>query len=235
MEKFTFFELKESDLLVKIEKLSNQEYDRSRDSKFAPVFEDYYFFMVLDRLIYEKYDFTLPKIYAALYTRFGKHNGYDDYKCSFSYRFRLTIVNKNNTYTYRLSLMDMKGNPPYFTFYRQLGENELDQKNYYQNPIETEFSKEAMKEFMVHFVGYLLSTFESIKDTFKKPFFRTVPYAHIIYGFEEGEFFEDYYDQDDETKGDNEEEDNGDADYLDALEEYKNTKKMKGAMSARYD
>ena len=75
--------------------------------------------------------------------------------------------------------MDMKGNPPYFTFYRELGEHELDKKGTYVKHVDTEFSKEAMQEFMGYFVNNLRLIFENLKDTFKKPFFRTVPYSIV--------------------------------------------------------
>ncbi len=239
MKSPSFFNLEKSGLQVKIEKLSNQAFYNLVNSDFAAVHEDYGFLMYLDYNFYEKYDFTLPKIYTALYTLYGKHNGYDDYKCSFSYRFRLKVINGGNVYTYLLSLMDIKGNPPYFTFYRPLGKDELDKKGYYQQPVETEFSKEAMKEFMAYFVGYLLGTFNSVKDSFKKPFFRTVPYCYVIYGFKEGKFFEDSYyledEADDKEDEDDEDDDYGYSAFIDAVNAYKSNPKMKGNMSARQD
>ena len=128
MENTTFLELKESNSFVRVEKLSNEEFSQLASSNFTPIFEDYYFLFTLDEIFYTKYDFTLPKIYAALYSQYGLHNDYDDFKCSFSYRFRLQVVYEKNIYTYLLSMMDIKGNPPYFTFYRQLGDHEMNQK-----------------------------------------------------------------------------------------------------------
>jgi hypothetical protein len=242
MKSSKLFTLEKSDLIVKMEKLSNRKFSNLANGNFVAVFEDYYFLMCLDTDVYDKYDFTLPKIYTALFTRFGKHNGYDDYKCSFSYCFRLTVVNGSNIYTYLLRLMDMKGGTPYFKFYRPLGEHELDKKGTYQNAIETEFSKEAMQEFILYFLGYLIGTFEGLKDTFKKPFFRTVPYASVIYGFEDGDFFEDCYyqegdteDENDDENDENEDKDYGYAAYHKAIDLYKNNPKMKGKMSHRYD
>ena len=127
----------------------------------------------------------------------------------------------------------MKGNPPYFTFYRQLGEHELDKKGTYVKHIDTEFSEEAMQEFMACFVGNLLGTFEGVKDTFKKPFFRTVEYTYSIYGFKDGRFFEDCYYRE-KGRGKNKD-DHGHSAYLNAVEMYKNDPKMKGEMSKRYD
>ena len=211
MKKFTFLDLETSGLMVKIEKISDQEYFSLTKSKFAPLFEDYYFLIRLDRAIYEKYHFNLPKIYAALYTRYGLHNGYDDYKCSFSYRFRLTVIKApDSIYTYLLHIMDMKGNPPYFTFYRELGEHELDKKGTYVQHVDTEFSQEAMQEFMAQFVWNLLGTFEGLEGKFKKNFFRTVPYDYTIYGFKDGEFFEHCYYHDSNDNDENEDEENED-------------------------
>lgn len=237
----SLFELEKAQIWVKAKKIDDQEYFSLTKSKFAPLFEDYSFLFVLDRHIYEKHDFTLPKIYTALYTRYGLHNGYDDYKCSFSYRFRLTVYKApDQIYNYLLHIMDMKGNPPYFTFYRELGEHELDKKGTYVQHIDTEFSKEAMQEFMGHFVYNLYHIFNELKDTFKKPFFRTIPYNYSIYGFKNGKFFhEGYYhesDTDDENYDDDEgEDDHGYSAYLDAVKKYKKSSRMKGEMSKRYD
>ena len=235
MKNFTFLSLENSGLMVKIDKLTDQAYFSLTKNKFAPLFEDYSFFSVLNRHIYTKYDFTLPKIYTALYTRYGLHNDYDDYKCSFSYRFKLTVIkDKDSIFTYLLHIMDMKGNPPYFTFYRQLGAHELDKKGTYVQHVDTEFSKEDMREFMAYFVGNLLGTFQSIEKTFKKPFFRTVEYGYTIYGFEDGAFFESCYYREKKKKG-QKENDYGHSDYSEAVEMYKNNPKMKGKMSKRYD
>lgn len=235
MKNFTFLTLEKSGLIVKIEKLTDQAYFSLTKNKFAPLFEDYSFFSLLNHHIYAKHNFTLPKIYTALYTRYGLHNDYDDYKCSFSYRFKLTVIkDKDSIFTYLLHIMDMKGNPPYFTFYRQLGTHELDKKGTYVEHIDTEFSKEDMREFMAYFVGNLLGTFQGVEKTFKKPFFRTVEYGYTIYGFEDGAFFEDCYYREKKKKGEKEN-DYGHSDYLEAVEMYKNNPKMKGKMSKRYD
>jgi hypothetical protein len=212
MKKLTFLDLEKSGLMVKIEKISDQAYFSLTKDKFAPLFEDYFFFMMLNRAIYQKYKFNLPKIYAALYTRYGLHNSYDDDKCSFSYRFRLTIIKApDSIYTYLLHIMDMKGNPPYFTFYRPLGEHELHRKGTYVENVDTELSKDAMKEFMAQFVWNLLDTFEELEGTFKKNFFRTVPYDGTIYGFKDGTFFEHcYYHDSDDNEEDEDEENEGD-------------------------
>ena len=235
MKKITLLELEKSNSFVAVEKLSNEEFYRLVNSKFAPIFEDYYFLMVLDRVFYEKYDFSLPEIYTALYSQYGMHNGYDDYKCSFSYRFRLKVVYEKNIYIYLLSIMDMKGNPPYFTFYRQLGDHEMDKKGTYQKPIETEFPKEVMQEFMLQFLINLYVKFESIKDTFKKPFFRTVPYINLIYGLKNGVFFQDLYSENGKKKGKSKKDDADNLTYREAIAFYKNNPKMKGKMSQRYD
>jgi hypothetical protein len=248
MKGSTFLDLEKSGLIVKIEKIDDKTYFDLVKTQFSPVMEDYYFMMILDRF-YQKHKFNLPRIYATLYTLYGLHNGYDDYKCSFSYRFKLTLVkDKDSIFTYLLHIMDMKGNPPYFTFYRELGQHELDKKGRYVEHIDAEFSKEAMQEFMAQFVGHLWGTFNGLKETFNTPFFRTVAYDYTIYGFEDGEFFEDCYyredtnddeddeaDNDDTDNDDDDDDDYGTSDYYAALEMYKNNPKMKGNMSKRYD
>ena len=122
----------------------------------------------------------------------------------------------------------MKGNPPYFTFYRQLGDHEMDKKGTYQKPIETEFPKEVMQEFMVQFLINLYVKFESIKDTFKKPFFRTVPYINLIYGFKNGVFFQDLYFENGKKKGKSKKDDADNLTYREAIAFYKKQSENEG-------
>jgi len=182
--------LKESNIKVTFHKLSDKEwFDRNRD--YAPIFEDWDLQMYLSFHYYEKNDFDLSKIYTALYSRFGSHNNYDDYKCSFAYRFQLDIEKEGKKSTYLLALMDVKGNMPYFTYYRK-PDPEKD-ASYYHSPLEEEFSKKEMKDCTLSLITFLRLYFLSLKSFFNDPFYRVVPAAYIIYGFMEGEFFQKQY------------------------------------------
>ena len=64
-------------------------YDFSQ--KHAPIFEDWDFVMLLNHHHYPKTKFDLAKMYLALFSLFGAQNAYDDYKCSFAYRFELKL------------------------------------------------------------------------------------------------------------------------------------------------
>ncbi|MCO6493224.1 MAG: hypothetical protein J5I98_32690 [Phaeodactylibacter sp.] len=126
-------------------------------------------------------------MYTALYTLFGPSNAYDDYKCSFAYDFRLSVEKQGQAYPYALSLADIKGNMPYFTFYRPpLAGKEPDA---YQQPVEAEFSREEMRSCIIAFISFLHLFLETYAQFFNRNFFRANPYAYLIYGFKEGAFF----------------------------------------------
>lgn len=182
--------IESKDITVVFTKLSDREwYETHR--VFAPIFQDWELLMSLDLYVYSEYEFDLPRIYTALYTLFGPSNGYDDYKCSFAYDFRLSVEKQGQDYSYALSLADVKGNMPYFTYYRP----PLPGKgpDAYQQPVEAEFSKEEMRSCTIAFINFLHLFHEAYEQFFNRNFFRVNPYAYLIYGFKEGAFFSEQY------------------------------------------
>ena len=211
--------LKKADFTVTFEKLSNRQWYEFY-SHFSPIFEDWDFQMLLDLHHYKEKDFNLAKMYMALYSYFGGHNNYDDYKCSFSYRFKLTIEQKNKKFEYGLALMDMKGNMPYFTYYRQPLEGE--NPDAYQSPIDDQFSKEDMRLCTMTFISYLEGFFLGYKPYFNQPFYRINHAGYLIYGFEKGEFFNIFYPYSEEEDYEN---------FKKEIEKYKKKKSLQTDMS----
>ncbi len=182
--------LQEANLSVVFQKLGNMEWYKMRQ-KQVPIFEDYDFLMILDFHHYRERDFDLAKMYMALFTLFGGYNNYDDYKCSFSYKFKLIIQKKKKKYTYGLSMFDMKGNMPYFTYYRKPQGRE--NSNAYQTPLDNEFSKEEMRLCTITFISFLEGFYLGYKPYFDKAFYRVNRAGYMIYGFKKGKFFVNCY------------------------------------------
>lgn len=134
--------LKSIDTTITFQKITTREwYHLHRE--FAPIFEDWTFHMLMSvGKIKQEIDLDLPRVYTALFTLFGPHKNYDFYKSSFAYGFRLKIDREGHSYDYVLSLREIKGNMPYFTYYRRPGEGE--DANTYQKPIDTEMSNEDL-------------------------------------------------------------------------------------------
>jgi len=183
--------LKKIDVSVTFEKLSDRAWYDTYYGNYAPIFEDYDFLMLLELHHYKKHDFDLAKMYMALYTYFGGHNNYDDYKCSFSYRFKLTIERDGKKYIYGMQLFDMKGNMPYYTYYRLPDEGKS--ANYYHSPIDEQFSKDDMRYCTMTFLNFMIGFHEGYKPYFNQPFYRINQAGYLIYGFDKGKFFVNSY------------------------------------------
>lgn len=222
MEKINL-NLKEINANVTFQKLGYEDWRNFRH-KVAPIREDWEFLMLLDYQFYSGKDFGLAEIYTALYTLFGTHSPYDDYKCSFSYRFKLTIERGEKTFEYGLQLYDMKGNMPYFTFYRPVVEKE--QANYYQQPNNEELSKADMQLCTLTFLSYLYGFIKGYKPYFNNNFYRINHAAYLIYGFEDGQFFHRYY-YDDSSETPYE-------DFQDAIQKMKKQEQFDDEMSINY-
>ncbi len=179
-----------TNISIVFHKLSDSEWYELQ-KKYVPIYEDWDFLMFLDFHHYKKSNFNLAKMYVALFSVFGDHNGYDDYKSSFSYRFKLSIKKQDKTYTYGLNMHEMKGNMPYFSYYREPREGES--VNTYQNPINEEFSKEDMRHCTLMLIAYLEGFFISYKTYFNQPFYRINRAGYLIYGYDKDDFFVNQY------------------------------------------
>ena len=188
--------IESKDITVIFTKLSDREWYETHRA-FAPIFEDWELLMSLDYYVYSEYDFDLPRIYTSLYTLFGPSNAYDDYKCSFAYDFRLLVEKQGQAYPYALSLADIKGGMPYFTYYRAPLPGK--EANAYQRPVEAEFSQEEMRSCTIAFINFLRLFQEAYTRYFHRNFFRVNPSAYLIYGFKEGAFFSKHYPYDSEN------------------------------------
>ncbi|MGB0862111.1 MAG: hypothetical protein ACPG19_15560 [Saprospiraceae bacterium] len=207
---------------VTFKKLSNQEWWQLRETH-APIFEDWDFLIMLDRQHYPERDFGLAQVYTALFKLFGGHNNYDDYKCTFSYKFKLIIKRGENVYHYGLELMDMKGNMPYFTYYRMpKAEEDL---NAYQSPLDHEFSKEDMRYCTLTLISFLEGFIEGYQPFFNQNFYRISHAGYLIYGFENGMFFNHFYDYEEEDSLEK---------FQMAIQGFKNKKDLQTEMSKAF-
>lgn len=178
------------DARVTFTKLNDEEwYDLNQ--AFAPISVDWDFIMMLEFHHYKKQDFDLAKMYMVLYTLFGPHNAYDDFKCTFSYNFKLKIEKEGKQLEYGLDVTEVKGHMPYFTYYRKTLQDES--VNVYQNPMQDEFSNKNMRHCPMGFIHFLERFFYIYKSYFKQNFYRVNRSAYLIYGFEDKDFFVNQY------------------------------------------
>jgi len=180
--------------------------------KGIPIFNDYECYMRLSRALEsEEPDFKHSHLYAALKALFGETPpNYDDFKCSFGYPFLLEITKNGQKNEYLLNFTDMKGGFNFF-FRKIARKDELKKydREALHKPFEEEFSKDEMRYFMGFFLFYMVGFMESYRHYYKDEFFRYVEAALMIYGFIDGNFFDEQYDDWDE--------------YHQAIEELKKT------------
>jgi|GEM_PF-2289193 len=161
-----------------------------RETSYVPIFEDWDFvWFMTDH--YKKTNFNHAKMYMSLFGLFGPHNSYDDYKCSYQYRLLIDVEQGDKKYKYALMLTDIKGNMPYFHYYRSPKEGE--ESGIYRPPNDEELSKEDLRFCTINLVSYLQRFFDARRPFFNQPFFRINPAGYVIYGFENGDFFETYH------------------------------------------
>lgn len=213
--------IKENNLKVFIQKMDNYEwFDIHIAYEAIPV--DYEYLMFLDMYHYPKLNFNLPKLYMALFTLFGGHNSYDDYKCSFSYKFQLTIEKEGQLMDYALLLMDMKGNMPYFNYYKLPPDEET--VSFYRNGSDA-LSLQELRSCTKTFILFLENFFFAYHPFFNTTFYRINRSAYLIYGFQDDGFFRDFYPH---QSAEDEE------DFLAQIDYYENLEEMNTPMSKAF-
>jgi hypothetical protein len=165
-----------------------------------PIFEDYTHYLFLSSLLEsEAPDFNHPRFYTALKGMFGESSEYyDDYKCSFGYQFLIVVVDGDKESKYMLNLCDLKGG---FSFYFRkllLTPEELEKyknRDILYKPFD-DFSKDEMAHFMSYFMFYLVGFMKSYEEYYDEEFIKSLDYNYMIYGYKNGKFFENTYDED---------------------------------------
>lgn len=138
---------------------------------------------------------TLPKAFLTLEYLFGSTmTFFDDWKGSFYFPLLVELSKKNGQFYYILKVYDHRGTL-YFSWYRvvETGIDDYD-INIYREPFELKFSQEEIKEFLSFFYGYLTGVSQQISKIPPSPFLKKVNSNLIIYGYRDGEFFEEQFD-----------------------------------------
>ncbi len=181
-------------------RLTEEEDSRLRDNSL-PIKEDGMFLMQL--MLSERHNpdrLTLPKAFLALEHLFGETSHlFDDWKGSFSFPLLLAVKTAGQFF-YLLRVYDHRGSLQ-FPLYRIL-ENGVDGYDIhaYREPLEIEFSREEINEFICYFYGYLVGVAEIINELPKKSFLKRIDSNHILYGCQDGTFFEEQIDSEEDYK-----------------------------------
>jgi len=147
---------------------------------------------------------SLPRALVTLETLFGKSSGpFHSLKQTFSFPFLLRVTQSSESFHYLLKVMDEQGNVA-FKLHRI-----IDQLKYVttsfpssQQPIEEEFSQSDIEHFIQHLWKYLNRIIEMLWEIYQEfgSFVRWIDLERILYGFWEGEFFEQRFEDEREYR-----------------------------------
>ncbi|PKO20955.1 MAG: hypothetical protein CVU38_17390 [Chloroflexi bacterium HGW-Chloroflexi-1] len=141
---------------------------------------------------------SLPKAYVALKTLFGESGGdFDDWKGSFAFPFFLKVARGDQDFAYLLNVHDHRCSIEFDIYKLAPPDAGYDSRRYYE-PFEEEFARAEIDHFIVYFYGFLVGFFDAVKDRHDEPFCKQVGSQSVLYGYQDGQFFEEQYDSEEE-------------------------------------
>jgi len=181
----------------RLERLDDERYHELRRKSLC-IADDYRFsigFFQYEQLRGEA--LSLGQVYIALKELTGESSKlFDDWKCAFSFPFALEIERDSNTYHYLLRIVDYRGSLE-FNIYRQVKPHESYDKNVIYQSFAEEFSRDEINEFNAYIYNYIKVFFKIylkvVKPNDREEFFKNIDSNLILYGYKDGIFFEDHY------------------------------------------
>ncbi len=179
-----------------VTRLNDQQYVKLRKNSLS-IAQDYSFLMYLSsnkNLIYHSFS----RMYAALKSLFSESgNCYDDWKGSFSFPFLICFDKGSQTFDYLMNVHNLRSGIEFSL--RKLVK--FDNTNYDKMLIHKpfpDFTKEQMNVFLICFVGHLTDFFEAnLHGNYDSFFYKTAHSNLIIFGHQNGAFFDYQFDEPD--------------------------------------
>lgn len=135
-------------------------------------------------------ELELGQIYVALTALFGNSSvTFDNYKCSFSFLFLLGAHVGGQTFQYTLDAGDLRGGMDW-RFRRVYARTDPRPRTHSADPLTDGLSRDQLNEIISWLYGYIRGYFEVTQASFQTPFYRFVPAARLVYGLEDGAFFQ---------------------------------------------
>lgn len=191
--------LKRGETQFQLWRLTEDEFSQLRNSSL-PIKDDGMFLLQLMLNERDKPDrLMLPKALLTLESIFGKTSTwFDEWKSSFSFPLLLVLKKPAGQFFYLLRIEDYRGCLE-FRFYRILedGASEYD-VSIYREPFLSEFSRVEINQFICYLYGYLAGAAEIFCNLPVQPFLRHVDASQVIYGYQDGAFFEEWIDSSEE-------------------------------------
>lgn len=140
--------------------------------------------------------FDQAKLYASLSSNFGESiESFDRRRCSFQFHFLFRVKAKGKAVTYVSSFNDSRSD--FEMVFWRIAHPHPDSCDEDSRIIsinsEEEFDLETMLQFTGWFIAFLMGYMSVCQHTWHQDFVRYHKYRRLIYGFRNGSFFEDYY------------------------------------------
>lgn len=163
------------------------------------IFEDYGHLMYLSMdkdIIYSSFS----KMYITLKELFGESGKYyDDWKGSFSFPFLIYFQKGEEEFGYLMNLHNIRSSIEFKIAKLIHADDEKFERNILHKPFE-EFPREEINYFINYFVGFLTGYFESVRDRYDEFFFNTVESNLILFGYKDGCYFDNQYENEEEFR-----------------------------------
>jgi hypothetical protein len=136
---------------------------------------------------------SLGEAHIVLQRRFGETSlAYDGFRGSFCFPLLLTFEHAPRL-TYLVRVHDHRGTI-FFPLFRVIDREPTSaERARHHTSFAHEFSTSEIAAFTTCFFQYLLAGTETLSDSFVTPFYRAIESNRILYGCENGEFFEQSY------------------------------------------
>ena len=126
---------------------------------------------------------------------------YDDWKSSFCFPFALKIETISKILdNYMLTLCDWRGHLD-FQFQRLVSDKEISQgmkRDVVKSPFPEELSEDDIKDLILYLHSYFNAHFQSIQHIKWENFFKSIDSNLILYGYQDGEFWQENYREEEE-------------------------------------
>jgi hypothetical protein len=182
--------------IYKLIRLNDEQYYLLRKNAVG-ILEDYGLLMQLYMCRDTVYS-SFSKLYAALKILFGESGKYyDDWKGSFSFPFLIHFHKRKREYGYVMNLMNLRTSVEFNLAKLISPGNKRIKRGILHEPFK-EFPREEITYFINYFIGFLTGFFNP--DRYDEPFVKSVKSNLIVFGYKDGQFFDDQYESEKEFR-----------------------------------
>ncbi|MEI7933780.1 MAG: hypothetical protein WCH30_01840 [Chlorobiaceae bacterium] len=179
-------------MTYKLIRLNDEQFYLLRKNSVT-LFENYGHLMSLSRDKDNIYS-SFPKMYITLKDIFGESGKYyDDYKGSFSFPFLISFQKGEEEYGYVMNIYNVRSAIEFNMAKLIHADDKTIERGILYRPFD-EFPESEITYFINFIIGYLTGYYRMLMKEYDEFFFHSVQSNLILYGYKDGNFFENQYD-----------------------------------------